>query len=70
MTLQYLLFSHKYVFLLEEPGLFITEQKMPDTIRTATATPQNTAVYNIIIIPFAGLESASDILPIGMITPA
>ena len=69
MTLQYLLFAHN-VFLPEEPDLFITEQKMPDTIRTATATPQNTAVYNIIIIPFAGLESASDIPPIGMITPA
>ena len=27
-------------------------------------------VYNIITIPFAGLESASDIHPIGMITPA
>ena len=70
MTLQYLRFSHKYVFLLEEPDLFITEQKMPDTIRTATAVPQNAAVYNIITIPFAGLESASDIHPIGMITPA
>lgn len=39
-------------------------------MRITTAAPQNTAVYNIIIIPFAGLESASNIPPIGMITPA
>lgn len=43
---------------------------MPDIMRITTAAPQNTAVYNIRRIPFAGFESASDIPPIGMITPA
>ena len=70
MTLQHLLFSHEYVFLLEESDLFITEQKMPDMTRVTTATPQNTAVYNIKRIPFAGFGSASNISPIGMTKPA
>ena len=70
MTIQHLLYSHEYVFLLEESDLFITEQKIPDTIRTATAVPQNATVYNIRIIPFAGFESASNISPIGMISAA
>ena len=38
--------------------------------RVTTATPQNTAVYNIKRIPFAGYGSASNISHIGMIKPA